>query len=114
MTTYDGDLRALGERVRKLEIQNHRWKLGTLLLALVFASSLTMTMGPWHASKPSVLRPKTVETQDLELKSSSGQVRARLTVRNDQASFELYSDTGKVIWKAPGPLMVGAGATGAR
>ena len=108
MVTYDADIRALRERVRKLEIQNHRWKVGILLLALVFASSLTMAIGPWQAPKPSVLRAKTIETENLELRSSSGQVRARFTIKNNQANLELYSERGKVIWKAPGPLMVDA------
>lgn len=108
MRTFDGDLRALGERVEKLEIQNRRWKFGALVLALVLASSLTMAMAPFHSSKPSVLRAQTVMTQNLELRNASGKVLARLTVnpRSGRPSIELYNDAGKIIWRAPGPLMV--------
>jgi hypothetical protein len=108
MTTYDSDLRALGEQVRKLEIQNRRWKIGTVILALVFASSLTMAMKPRHSPKQSVLRADIVKTQSLDLTNPGGKVLARFRVNpvTDQASMELYNPEGQVIWKAPGPLFV--------
>lgn len=109
MAHCDLDLLALGERVRKLEVQNHRWKLSTVVLALVLASSLTMAMGPWEASrKSSTLRVKSIQTENLELRDTDGHVGARLTMQNQQPSLVLYNRNGKVMWKAPGPLMVNA------
>ncbi len=107
MAVYDVDLYALSERLRKLETQNRRWKLSAVVLGLVLASSLTLAMKPRDSSK-SVLRADTVETRNLELTNRRGEVLARFTVNpaTDQASIVLYNPEGKVIWKAPGPLMV--------
>lgn len=107
MLDSDVDLHALGERVRKLETQNRRWRLSAVVLALVFASSLTLAMKPRHATA-SVVRADIVKTQSLELTNTAGKVLARFGVNpvTGQATIVLYNDAGKAVWKAPGPLMV--------
>ncbi len=73
MATAEIDLRAgLLERIQKLETQHNRWKLATLLLALVLASSLTIGLMSQEKIEPPMLRAKAVEAQSFSLKDASG------------------------------------------
>jgi hypothetical protein len=101
MTISEVDLHGMSERIRKLEIQNRRWKFASLLVLLVFASSLTMGLMAEERIAPPLVRAQTVEANAFLLKDADGSVRGRLVMRASKPILEFYDEGGKVIWSAP-------------
>jgi hypothetical protein len=101
MTISEVDLHGMSERIRKLEIQNRRWKFASLLVLLVFASSLTMGLMAQERIAPPLVRAQTVEANAFLLKDADGSVRGRLVMRASKPTLEFYDEGGKVIWSAP-------------
>jgi hypothetical protein len=104
MTKAEIDVTELVERVCKLERQNRRWKLATLLLLFVVASSLATGLLAQERIEPPLMRAKTVEAQSFLLKDADGNIRGRMkrmNLRGDRPNFELYDKSGKVVWSAP-------------
>lgn len=120
MEASDEHIRALTIRIEKLEIQNRRWKLGSIGL-LLSVTALTI-VGAAHsdAVDPSVIRAKTVEATNFVLRDDSGRVRGRMSIATDtilkdgrvyhiyspnvtvgQASLEFYDEEGNQVWVAP-------------
>ena len=97
----------LSERVRKLESQNRRWKLGTIALSLAFGSALTMAMAYGQTQRPSDLRARTIETENLILRSSSGQELGLISAADGTGTIELFNGNGRLIYKIPGPFVMG-------
>jgi len=55
-------------------------------------------LGAHRQSEPAV---RTVEAQEFVLKDSSGRIRARLGMKNDQSSIEFYDEQGTTIFTVP-------------
>jgi hypothetical protein len=91
----------LADRVRKLERQNRRWKLASFLLLFVVASALATGLVAQEKIEPPLMRAKTVEAQSFVLKDTDGTVRARMSMNEGRPSFELYDQTGKIVWSMP-------------
>jgi hypothetical protein len=112
------DVQALAARVAKLEAQNRKWKLASILLALASGSLVLMAAKPADHIDLNVIRARTVEAQDFVLKDEDGQVHARLTLNpanNRQVNggrtlilnpafgpaLQFYDNKGNAIWTAP-------------
>jgi hypothetical protein len=118
------DMQALAARMDKLELQNRRWKLASLLLGLASISFLLTAARPADHFDQNVLRVRTVEAQDFVLKDADGQVYARLTLNPKPKemngafvlmspalgpALQFYNEKGVPIWSAPQePSMVPA------
>jgi len=100
MTRTEFDVADLVERVRKLERQNRRWKLASLFLLFVIASSLATGLVAQERIEPPLMRAKTVEAQSFLLKDSDGIIRGQMNMRSGRPTFELYDKSGNVVWSA--------------
>ena len=74
---------------------NH-WRIASWFLLMTLACIIFL--GAYRQSEPP---GRTVEAQEFVLKDSSGRVRARLGMKNDQASIEFYDERGSVTWTSP-------------
>ena len=120
MPSIHSDLRALSARLDKLEIQARRWKLASVVLALLSTSLILIAAKPAdHVDSP-VIHARTVEAQDFVVKDEDGQIRARLAlnfqvkIRRDMSGREVdmnvpmgpalqfYDSSGDAIWTEPG------------
>ena len=77
-------------RLHHLEDQNVSWEWESLA-SVIF-------LGAHAQSEPPA---KTVEAQEFILKDSSGRMRARLGMKNDQANIEFYDEQGATVWTVP-------------
>jgi len=74
---------------------NH-WRIASWFLLMLLACVIFLSA---HGqSEPTARR---VEAEEFILKDSSGRVRARLGLKNDQASIEFYDERGSVISTMP-------------
>ena len=80
MQHTEPDFQALAARMDKLEAQNRKWKLASILLGLSSASLVLVAAKPADRIDPGVIHARTVEAQDFVLKNADGQVLARLTL----------------------------------
>jgi hypothetical protein len=115
MKYTEPEFQALVARMDKLEAQNSKWKLASVLLAVSSASLVLIAAKPADRIDPTVIHVRTVEAQDFVLKDEDGQVRARLTVnpnKKDAKGFailnppfrpalQFYDDNGNTFWTAP-------------
>jgi hypothetical protein len=113
MQSTNTELRSLAARIDKLEAQNRKWKIATILLAASSAPLVLMAAKPADQLNPSVAHARTVEAQDFVLKDNDGQVRARLTVRPrsdvkgdlllnpHRPALQFYDDNGQPFWTIP-------------
>ena len=112
MTTSEIDLHALLERVQKVEAQNRRWRLASLIAFVLFLASFTVGLAHGQQPQPS---QTTLEAQSFVLKDAKGTVRGQLSVKSDKAALELYDASGKVIWStATRPMPLEASITTTR
>lgn len=74
----------------------NRWRIASWVLLILLA--IVIFLGA-HAQSEAPAR--TVEAQEFILKDSSGRVRAKLGMKNDQSVIELYDEQGSVVWKSP-------------
>jgi len=74
----------------------NRWRIASWILLMLLASMIFL--GAHGQSEPPT---RTVEAQEFILKDSSGRVRAKLGMKNDQSVIEFYDEQGSVIWKSP-------------
>ena len=44
---------------------------------------------------------RTIQAEEFVLKDSSGRVRARLGMKNDQSNLEFYDEKGSLVWTMP-------------
>jgi hypothetical protein len=101
------DVNRLLEHVSKIEKANRYWRLATLFLLLLLASSMTTTLRSQENLKsfdprgktlgPPDLRAPTVQSERFQL-MDNGSVRAELAMSNGSPVLELYDAAGKVIW----------------
>jgi len=127
MPSANSDLQALSVRIDKLETQNRRWKLASIVLALTSASLILIAAKPADRVDSAVIHARTVEAQDFVVKDEDGQIRARLTLnprirmKKDMNSpavnlnvpmgpaLQFYNGDGDAIWTAPQePTMIPA------
>jgi hypothetical protein len=120
MVASDEHVRALTIRVEKLEIQNRRWRLGSIGLLLGVTALAIVGAAHSDAVDPSVIQAKTVEATNFVLKDDSGRVRGRMSIATDtilkdgkvyhiwrpnvtvgQALLEFYDEDGNQVWVAP-------------
>jgi hypothetical protein len=108
---------SLAARIDKLESQNRKWKLASILLGVVTASWLAMAAKPSDHFDPNVLRVRSVEAQDFILKDEDGQVYARLTLNPTNKiekkgrqmfmegtagpALQFYDEKGNPVWTEP-------------
>jgi len=127
MNYTEREFQALAARMDKLEAQNRRWKLASILLTLSSASIVLIAAKPADRIDPTVIHARTVEAQDFVVKDEDGQIRARLTL-NPQVkikkevngpfvntnvpvgpALQFYDGKGEAIWTAPQePTMIPA------
>jgi hypothetical protein len=116
MPSTNNELQTLSARLDKLEIQNRRWKLAAIVLALSSSSLVLIAAKPADHIDSSTIRARSVEAQDFILKDEDGEVRARLSLRSHSkkvgqnfsstpegstSSLEFYNQNGDAIWTAP-------------
>jgi hypothetical protein len=110
MQSTNTDLRSLAARIDKLEAQNCKWKLATVLLAACSVPLVLMAAKPADHVDQSVVHARTVEAQDFVLKDNDGQVRARLTIKpvkrdvileRNRPALQFYDDNGQPFWTVP-------------
>ena len=101
MTRTEIDLAELLERVHKLERQNCRWKVASFILLLVVASLLATGLVAQERAEPPLMRAKAVEAQSFLLDDADGNRRGQMRMKAGGPSFEIYDQTGKVIWSIP-------------
>jgi hypothetical protein len=127
MQFTERDFQTLAARMDKLEAQNRKWKLASILLAVSSASMVLIAAKPADRIDPNVIHARTVEAQDFVIKDADGQIRARLTL-NPQVkikkeaygpdvnvnaplgpALQFYNDRGDAVWTEPrGAAMVPA------
>ena len=74
----------------------NRWRIASWVLLMLLASVIFLGA---HAQSD---RPaRTVEAQEFILKDSSGRVRAKLGMKDDQSTIELYEEQGSTVWNVP-------------
>src|SRR5579862_5027007 len=98
MTATEIDFGELAERVRKLERQNWRWKLASFLLFLIVASLLATALIAQQKNEPPLLPARAVQAQTFLLEDPDGTVRGQMRIKGGGPSFEIYDQTGNVIW----------------
>ena len=123
MQHTEPDFQALAARMDKLEAQNRRWKVASIVFALSIGSLLLMAAKPADRIDPTVIHARTVEAQDFVLKDADGQVLARLTLNPNKKDtsgrifinppvgpdLQFYNENGDAIWTAPQePTMIPA------
>ena len=101
MTTSEVEVYGILERIRKLETQNRRWKFVSLLVLLMFVSTLTIGVMAQERIAPPLVRAQTVEANTFLLRDADGSIRGRLVMRSYKHILEFYDEGGKVIWSAP-------------
>jgi hypothetical protein len=120
VTNTQLEFQELAERLDKLEVQNRRWKLAAILLAVSSTSLVLIAAKPADQIDPNVIHARTVEARDFVLKDEDGQIRARLTLNPKRASkgaiildsdikpaLQFYDDRGDAYWSVPqGPSMI--------
>jgi len=74
---------------------NH-WRIASWFLLILLANVIFLSA---HGQTEPLARR--VEAQEFILKDSSGRVRAKLGMKNDQASIEFYDEPGSVTWTSP-------------
>jgi hypothetical protein len=110
---------SLAARMDKLESQNRKWKLASILLGVATASLLAMAAKPADHFDPNVLHVRSVEAQDFVLKDEDGQVYARLTLNPTNKiekkgrqmfmegtagpALQFYDEKGNPVWTEPRP-----------
>ena len=88
MKYTEPELEPLVARLEKLEAQNRKWKLASILLGLSSLSLVLMAAKSADHLDPRVVHARTVEAQDFVLKDEDGQVRARLTLNANKFSHD--------------------------
>jgi hypothetical protein len=122
MREANRDVRALTVRVEKLEAQNRRWKLLSMVIALTGISLVVIGTGRSDTGDSPVIRARTVEAQDFLLKDEKGRIRARLSlypsgkemkvdgkvyqvpsekVMPGQAALQFFDERGEEVWVEP-------------
>lgn len=74
---------------------NH-WRIASWFLLMLLSG--VIFLGAHGQSEPLT---RTLQAQEFVLKDSRGRVRARLGMKNDQASIEFYDEQGSVVWTMP-------------
>jgi alpha-L-arabinofuranosidase len=126
MNYTEPEFQALAARMDKLETQNRRWKLASIVLALSSVSLVLIAAKPADRVDPAVIHARTVEAKDFVLKDEDGQIRARLTLNPNKKvemngrsvlimnpafgpALQFYDGKGDAIWTAPQePTMIPA------
>jgi hypothetical protein len=105
MKRAEFEIGELAERVRKLESQNRRWKLASFFLLFIVAPLLATNLVAQERNTPALLRAKAVEAQSFLLEDSEGNARAQMKMKAAGPSFEIYDQTGKIVWSIPSKPM---------
>ena len=74
---------------------NH-WRIASWFLLMLLAS--VIFLGAHGQSEPPT---RTIEAQEFVLKDSSGRVRAKLGMKDDQSAIDFYDERGSVVWTVP-------------
>jgi hypothetical protein len=122
MRETNRDFQALAVRREKLEEQNRRLKLTSVIIALTGASLVVMGARPSDYVETPVMRERAVEAQEFLLKDADGRVHARLSLYSSgkemkvgrkvyhmrpekvmpgQASLQFFDENGEEVWVAP-------------
>jgi len=101
MARTEIDFRELAERVQKLERQYCRWKLASFFLLFILACLLATGLVAQGKIEPPLVRAKAVEAQSFLLEDANGTVRGQMKMKAGGPSFEIYDETGKIVWSIP-------------
>lgn len=74
---------------------NH-WRIASWFLLMLLAC--VIFLGAHGQSEPPT---RTIEAHEFVLKDSSGRVRAKLGMKDDQSAIEFYDERGSVVWTVP-------------
>jgi ferric-dicitrate binding protein FerR (iron transport regulator) len=93
--------RELEARVKRLERQNRRWKIGGIAAVAALAFSLAATA--WAQQRNAMpFRTPTVEAEHFVLKDASGVTRGEFTMTANGPVLQLFGPGGRVIWSTRG------------
>jgi hypothetical protein len=101
MTRTEIEFSELAERVRILERQNLCWKLASFFLLFIVASSLAAGLAAQVRNEPPLMRARAVQAQSFLLEDADGTIRGQMSMNGAGPNFEVYDQTGKVIWSVP-------------
>ncbi len=113
----------LAARVEKLEAQNRRWKLISVVFVVSGLSLMLIGAKPADRVDPTAIRAKTVEAQEFILKDQDGHVYSSLSLNSarpeqakglngqsaaieGQASLQFFDNQGRVVWTAPTKALI--------
>ena len=88
----------LSPRVERLALENRRWKLGALVLAL---GCVVLLFTGFDFPQPNVMKARSVEAQSFVLRDSDGQIRARMAITADGPRLSFFDERGNVISSLP-------------
>ena len=91
------EIQGLAIRITELERQNRRWKIGGLLVLVLFTLLLAADVKAQKGAKGNSTG-KTLEAQAFALKDADGTLRGLLDVADGKAKLELYDSAGRVTW----------------
>ena len=108
MAQHEIDARNLLQRVNQIEKASRCWRLATLFLLLILASSWTTTLRSQGGIEPLPnphdriiippnLRAPTVRSERFQL-MDNGTVRGQIYMRDGIPVMELYDAAGNVTW----------------
>ena len=102
MNSQETEIRALLDRVGKLEWHSRFWKIGGLLamlaLAVAFTAGVRAQQVQQNPSQANPLRATAIVSQDFQLRDASGVLRGELSISNGEPKLELFNTAGKVVW----------------
>ncbi len=101
MTRTEIDFDELSERVLQLERQTWRWKFASFFLLFIVACLLATGLVAQGRIEPPLVRAKAVEAQSFLLEDADGTVRGQMRMKAGGPSFEIYDETGKIVWSIP-------------
>ena len=88
----------LSQRVECLELENRRWRLGALVLAL---GCLMLLLTGFDFPQPNVMKARSIEAQSFVLRDADGQIRARMAISADGPRLSFFDEHGNVISSLP-------------
>jgi hypothetical protein len=102
MSDPNFDIVRLSLRISALEESNRRWKMGVLLLFIIFVAAASLTGYRAYAQR-STAGPvsNTLAAREFVLMGPHGELRGRMSVVDGKPALQFYDSAGQLWWYAP-------------
>ena len=74
------------------------WKTVSLVLSVLLLCTLAFRPAISASLEQRLLRVNSVEAQNFVLRDDHGNIRGELKIEDGKPVFELYNESGKVVW----------------